>query len=482
MPEYKRVSSAGAHILAFPFPAQGHMLPVLDLIHQLALLQSHLTITILVTPKNVPILTPLLATHPHIQTLVLPFPTHLSIPAGVENMKDLPPHAVTAMICAMGQLYNPLLEWFRSQRSPPTVILSDFFLGWTYKLACQLNIRRIVFSSSGAILLSVISELWRNMPEVPDDLNETISFSNIPHSPSYPWWHLSSIYRNYKKGDPDSEFIRNGLMANFDSWGVVCNTFSELESAYLGHVKKVVGHDRVWAVGPLMAHTIHKPIEKDGSSLRNKILSWLDTCSDNSVVYVSFGSQTVLTNKQTEELALGLEQSGAKFIWSVKAPTSVHVASEYGMIPDGFEERVAGKGIVIKGWVEQVLILRHRAIGAFLTHCGWNSVLESLVAGVPMLTWPFGADQFMDAKLLIEETGVAIKVCEGEKTIPNRSELAQALAISVSENGFAKERTRAGELSKAALSAVKEGGVSSLDLDDLVRNNLCYRPQKRKNR
>ncbi|KAL5723355.1 hypothetical protein ACHQM5_006765 [Ranunculus cassubicifolius] len=470
-------SDGAAHILVFPYPAQGHMLPLLDFTHQLAL-HPNLTLTILITPKNLSLLTPLLSTHPHIQTLILPFPNHPSIPAGAENMKDLPSNTFPAMICAMGGLYHPILNWFKSHPSPPTVILSDFFLGWTHHLAVQLSIPRVVFCTSGSITLSITSQLWRDMPQKPDDPNEIFSFPNVPNCPSYPWWKLSPIYRFYRKGDPDSEFLKDCMSANMVSWGMVFNSFTELESVYLDHMKKVVGHERVWAVGPLIAHGFDKPIERGGSSSvsGNEILSWLDTCDDHSVVYVCFGSQAVLTNKQMVELASGLEQSGAKFIWSVKTPPNGYVASEYGTMPDGFEERVAGRGIVIKGWAPQVMILKHRAVGAFLTHCGWNSVLESLVAGVPMLTWPFGADQFTNSKLLIEEMGVAMQVCEGEKSVPSRTELAQAVVKSVSENGFVKERARATELSKAALGAVKEGGSSLKNMEDLV-NEIISRKQ-----
>ncbi|KAF9623596.1 hypothetical protein IFM89_003386 [Coptis chinensis] len=463
-------TTTGAHILVFPFPAQGHMLPLVDFTHQLAL--RNLTITILVTPKNVPLLTPLLSKHPSIHTLVLPFPNDPSIPSGVENVKDLPASYFPAMIRTMGKLYKPTLEWFQSHPSPPTVILSDFFLGWTHHLACQLGIRRIVFSPSGvgAFTLCFLS-VWRTCPKRvnPNDEYEIISFPEVPNSPSYPWWQLGPLYRTYKKGDPVSEFIKKCSLANLDSWGIVFNSFSELESGCLDYMKQSCGHDRIWAIGPLIGHVDDK-YKSNGLVPGNEILSWLDTCDDHSVVYVCFGSQAVLTNKQMEELALGLEQSGVRFIWPIKKPTVGHVSSKYGMIPDGFEDRVAGRGLVYKGWAPQALILKHRAVGAFLTHCGWNSVLESLIAGVSMLTWPMNADQFMNATLLVDQVGVAVRVCEGEKTIPNATDLAKFLAKSVCDNGFEKERVRAKELSKAALAAVKEGGSSFKDLNSLVED------------
>ncbi|KAK9277942.1 hypothetical protein L1049_027499 [Liquidambar formosana] len=132
------IAGSGTHILVIPFPAQGHLIPLLDLTHQLA--TRGLTITILVTPKNLPLLNPLLSQHPSIKTLVFPFPAHPSIPAGVENAKDLPAGYFRAMMNTLGELYNPLLHWFQSHPSPPVAIVSDMFLGWTHHLACHVGV------------------------------------------------------------------------------------------------------------------------------------------------------------------------------------------------------------------------------------------------------------------------------------------------------------------------------------------------------
>nr|QEQ13289.1 flavonoid 3,7-O-glycosyltransferase [Tripterygium wilfordii] len=462
----------GTHVLVFPFPAQGHMIPLLDFTHKLAL--QGLTITILVTPRNLPLLNPLLSTHPSIKTLILPFPPHPSIPPGIENAKDMSTNSFVPLKHALSQLREPLLTWFRSHPSPPVAIISDIFFGWTHHLACQLSIRRICFSPSGVMAVSAIFCLWRDMVknDDPGNQNTVVSFPRIPNCPKYPWWQLSQIYRSYVEADPVSEFIRDGYYANMASWGLVFNSFSELESVYLDYLKNEMGHNRVWAVGPVLpiSDNLSRPIERGGSSSvsHDHVASWLDTCDDETVVYVCFGSQAVLTNDQMERVASGLEQSGAHFMWSVKEPTKFHVADKYGKVPSRFEDRVAGRGRVIKGWVPQVSILSHRAIGSFLTHCGWNSILEGLMAGVTMLTWPMGADQFLNATLLVDELKVAKRVCEGSGNLPDSDELARLIAESVSEKGSIERKRRAMELSKAALEAVKEGGSSARDLDELV--------------
>lgn len=444
---------------------------MLDLTNQLA--TTGLTITILVTPKNLPLLNPILTTHPSLKTLVLPFPLHPSIPPGVENAKDLPANYVPFIMQAMGKLYEPLLSWFNSHPSPPSAIISDMFLGWTQQLAGQLNIRNIVFSPSGAMALSIIYSLWRYMPKIEQD-DQLFPFSKIPNCPTFPLCQVSPLYRSYVAGDPLSEFIKDGFVGDIRSWGLVINSFTELEGVYLDHLREELGHDRVWAVGPLLLPKTDSSRTKERSGPTpisvEGVMTFLDTCKDHTVVYICFGSQTVLTNHQIEELASGLEKSGIHFIWCVKEPTREHDVEGYGKFPSGFEDSVAGRGFIIRGWVPQVPILNHRAICAFLTHCGWNSILEGIVAGVPMLAWPMGADQFTNATLLVDVLNVGLRVCDGANTVPNPDELAQKLVKLASEN--LAERERAKQLRDAAFDALK-GGCSAKDFESLVHHMVA---------
>ncbi|KAF8378533.1 hypothetical protein HHK36_029876 [Tetracentron sinense] len=429
-------NSGGPHILVFPYPAQGHIIPLLHLTHQLAI--RGLTITILVTPKNLPSLTPLLSQHPSIQTLVLPFPPHPSIPPGVENSKDLPVNSFGFMMRTLSDLYYPILHWFQSHPSPPVAILSDMFLGWTHHLASQLGIPRIVFSSSGALFIAIVYSLWRDLPKRHDP-NVLISFPNIPNSPIFPWSHLSSVYRSYVEGEPISEFIRDGFLANIASWGIVLNSFSELEGVYLDHLRKELGHDRVWAVGPLLP--LHDDPSTPGPTERSDIQSWLDTCQDDSVIYACFGSQDVLTNEETEVVAGGLERSGVRFIWAVKEATAGHAAGEYGVVPTG----------------------RGRVFDSLRVELGAG---ESLMAGVPLLAWPMGADQFANARLVVDELRVGLGVREGREIVPSSTELNRAINELMGENRL--KNVRAMEVRRTAVEAIKEGGSSFIDLEGLV--------------
>ncbi|GMN61697.1 hypothetical protein TIFTF001_030779 [Ficus carica] len=453
-------TSTGAHVLVYPYPSSGHIIPLLDLTRRL--LTRGLTVTLLVTPTDLPLLQPLTSAHspPSLQTLAIPTP-------------DFPlstPNRLIVGIKTMREHHEPaLIQWFQSHGSSVVAIVSDFFLGWTRDLAERVGVKRIVFSPSGACGQSLSFALWRDLPKInggdkPDDVDSPVEFPGLPNSPIYPWWQIPQLYRNGEEGDAIWEFYRGVNLANIASWGFVFNSYSKLEGIYLDHVKKVVGHDRVWAAGPLLPDRRDTSDRGGPNSMpRHEIMTWLDSRNDDSVVYVCFGSRVTLTSVQAEVLTTALEQSGVHFVLSVRVSDD----QVRNVIRNGYEERVSDKGLVIRGWAPQVAILGHRAVGTFLTHCGWNSVMEGLSAGIVMLTWPMASDQFTNAKLVVDHLGAGIRVGEGTRVIPEPDELARVLVGSLEPSGL--ERVRAKEMSDAAKEAV-EGGSSEKDLDELVKS------------
>ncbi|KAJ9163462.1 hypothetical protein P3X46_023128 [Hevea brasiliensis] len=459
------VAQKPPHLLVFPYPAQGHSLPLLDLTHQLSL--RNFTITIITTPKNLPTLSPLLSFHPRIQTLILPLPSHPSLPGGVENVKELGNAGNLPIIAALSKLYHTIIQWFRSHPNPPVSLISDFFLGWTLRLANEINIPRFAFFSSGAFLAAVADHCWNNLETV--KTLDVVGFVDLPRSPSFKAEHLPSIFRLYEEYDPDWQVVREGMLANTLSFGCIFNSCEALEGEYLGFLKKKMGHERVFGVGPLsLLGPDHSSRGNPDSGSFAHVFDWLDGCPDGSVVYVCFGSQKLMSKAQMEALASGLEKSMARFIWVVKMGTTQQVEDGYGIVPHGFEERIAGRGLIIRGWSPQVMLLSHRAVGGFLSHCGWNSVLEGIVNGVLILAWPMEADQFVNGKLLVEDLGVAVRVCVGADSVPDSDELGKVIGESMNGVGYEGEKMRAKGLKAKAVGAVRDGGRSSKDLDELV--------------
>ncbi|XP_023767025.1 UDP-glycosyltransferase 89B2 [Lactuca sativa] len=439
------------HLLVYPFTGSGHIIPLLDLTD--ILLRRGLTITVVISPVNLPLLDPLLSSHPSsLHKLLSPDP----------EINPSSPHPLIGKIVSTQKQFDPIVKWFRSHPSPPVAIISDFFLGWTNELASHLGIQRVVFNPSGAFASSIIQSMWRDVGEnknnanngVDKDASSLISFPEIPSSPEFQMWQLPPVSRNFIKGDPDYESFRKGMLANMTSWGVVYNTFEDLEKTYMDHMKKQMGHDRVWAVGPLLPRD---GTARGGPSVAppHELLTWLDNKTDESVVYICFGSRTTLNEKQMSALTGALELSNVNFILCAKGSDSA------------FKQRVGDRGFIVEGWAPQLAILGHRAVASFVTHCGWNSTLEGVSAGVTLLTWPMGADQYADEKLLVDELGVGKRACEGRPdNVPDSIELARLLDESLS--GEILERVKVKELSQAASKAVK-GGTSIRDLDMFVK-------------
>lgn len=309
------------------------------------------------------------------------------------------------------------------------------------------------------------------MPQIPDRIELTRS-------------QLPPFLRN-KPGLPDKVG-----KAEEKAFGVVVNSFYELEPKYVEYFKTVLGK-KAWPVGPVSLCNRNnadktergQAASVDEQSLRN-CLSWLDSKEPNSVVYISFGSLARLPPAQLVEIAHGLEASAHNFIWVVGkifrcAQNEGRVGDDENWIPLGFEERMMEmkRGILIRGWAPQILMLEHGAVGGFMSHCGWNSTLESVSAGVPMMTWPLSAEQFYNEKLITDVLGIGVQVGSKEWVSWNaeREELVgrekvEAVVSRVMGGGEEAEemRKQARALAEKARRAVEEGGSSYEGVDALI--------------
>ncbi|PON40833.1 UDP-glucuronosyl/UDP-glucosyltransferase, partial [Parasponia andersonii] len=192
--------------------------------------------------------------------------------------------------------------------------------------------------------------------------------------------------------------------------GLIVNSFYELEPGYADHYRKVL-LKKEWHIGPVSLCNKNNEDKarrgKEAAIDDHECLKWLDSKNPNSVVYVCFGTNSSFSGSQLLETALALEASGQEFIWVVRKPKN---EEEDAWLPEEFEKRIEEKGLVIRGWAPQVLILDDKSVGGFVTHCGWNSALEGISAGLPMVTWPIFAKQFDNEKLITDvlRTGVGV--------------------------------------------------------------------------
>ncbi|EAZ03338.1 hypothetical protein OsI_25480 [Oryza sativa Indica Group] len=269
----------------------------------------------------------------------------------------------------------------------------------------------------------------------------------------------------YYTSNANQELVRKvlGWIAETarNSNGVVINTFDELEPAELERIRRELDGDGVaivLAVGPL-----HKlsPMNAGGSlHLRPdwSCIEWLDTQATGSVLYVSFGSLASLDSNEFLEVAWGLESSGQPFLWVVR-PDLVK-GLDKPSLPDGFERAVEGRGKVIK-WAPQQEVLAHHAVGGFWTHNGWNSTLESVSEGVPMICKPQFADQMLNTRYLEAVWAVGFELVGKLE----RGEIKKAIKRLMVEKEGAEIRERAKELKKKMDQCLESSGSSQIAIN-----------------
>ncbi|KAG2605427.1 (R)-mandelonitrile beta-glucosyltransferase-like [Panicum virgatum] len=247
--------------------------------------------------------------------------------------------------------------------------------------------------------------------------------------------------------------------------GLILNTFEDLEPDVLDALRGEF--PQVYTIGPLAA-AMHAAQGDAGGGLSlweedAACMAWLDAQAPGSVLYVSFGSLAVLSPEQLAELAWGLAASARPFLWAVRPGL---VAGDRGAdaLPEGFAAATWGRGLVAE-WCAQEQVLRHRAVGGFLTHSGWNSTAESIWAGVPMVCWPGFADQYINARYTCGEWGVGLRLDEALR----REQVAAHVEELMGDTARAREmRRNAARWKAAAEAATAPGGSSYESLGRLV--------------
>ncbi|KAK9065738.1 hypothetical protein SSX86_015139 [Deinandra increscens subsp. villosa] len=249
-----------------------------------------------------------------------------------------------------------------------------------------------------------------------------------------------------------------------------------IEREYIEYLEREEMNDnkKIWAIGPFNHVDISQSKQVvTVSENRHDCLRWLDLQPASSVIYVSFGTTTTLSDEQIKELAIGLERSGQRFIWVTRGADIGDIFGAEGKVSDlpvGFEERVGGRGLVVRGWAPQTEILGHFATGGFMSHCGWNSTTESISMGVPVATWPMHSDQPRNAFLITDVLRIGLVVSDWER----RDELVSAAVVEgvvrrlIDSSEGEEIRKRAAELAEAVRRSVAEGGECRKEADSFI--------------
>ncbi|KAL5582533.1 hypothetical protein UlMin_014975 [Ulmus minor] len=350
-------------------------------------------------------------------------------------------------------LIQPHFEQALETLLPPvSFLISDAFLWWTLESASKFKIPRLVsfgMSSYSLILIRIVvgSQLLQNLK----------SNHELITVPPFPWIKITKNDFDPPISDPEKNPIRfESVVRSFEtsalSFGMIVNSFQEIEPAFIDYWNREF-LPKAWCVGPLcLAEQVKVQTEHQNKRFW---IEWLD--QKDHVLYVAFGSQAEFSSEQIGEIAKGLEESVVNFMWVIRKLDSK-------LLDDGFEERVKNRGIVVRDWVDQSEILRHESVKGFLSHCGWNSVLESVCAGVPVLAWPLMADQYLNTRMVAEEmkVGLRVETCDGSVRGFVKWDGLKKMVKELMEGDMGNEvRKKVKEFAEMAKKAMEEGSGSS---------------------
>ncbi|KAJ1258554.1 hypothetical protein BS78_10G084400 [Paspalum vaginatum] len=479
-------SDVKAHFVFIPLMFQGHLIPAVD---TALLLASHgALVSIVITPSNTSRVRPTVdfALKSGLPVRLVELPLDLAaelLPDGADDVDKVPSDLWPNHFRALARLREPLERHLRARaaRPYPTCVVADFCHPWARELAASLGVPRLCFFSMCAFCLLCQHNVERfNAYDGVADDHELVVVPGLEKRVEVSRAQAPGFFRGLPGFEKFADDVEQ-VLAEAD--GIVTNSFLEMEPEYVAGYAEA-RRMKVWTVGPVSlfhqrsSATTLASRGETAAIAADECLRWLDGKEPSSVVYVSFGSVAHAEPKQVVELGLGLEASGHPFIWVVKN------ADQHGEEVRDFilelEARVAGRGLLIRGWAPQVLILSHAAVGGFVTHCGWNSTMEAVAAGLPVVAWPHFSDQFLNAKFAVEVLGIGVDVgviepvmfqVDQREVVVARDVVEKAVRSIMDGGDEAEERRRkARELAAKARAAVEGGGSSHANLLDLIES------------
>ncbi|KAF5203352.1 Udp-glycosyltransferase 74b1 [Thalictrum thalictroides] len=447
----KEVEYHRGHVLVIPYPSQGHINPLLQFAKRLASKGLKATLaTTYYTIKSI----------------------HVS-GVGVEPISDGFDESGYAQVSneeaylesfkTVGSVtLSELIQKFESSDSPVNCIVYDSFLIWALDVAKQHGIYAAAFFTNSATVCSIFSHIHHGLLELPVKVGGLIdglpplSYSDLPmlaRSPeAYPAYFRMNVNQHSNLQLVD--------------W-IFCNTFDELEG------KEAKSASELWPgklIGPMIpSFYLDGRIEDDkgyGASLwkplSDECMQWVNSKSHASVIYVSFGSMVALSIVQMEEIAWGLKNCGRHFLWVVKDSERNKLSNSYAFI-----QSIQEKGLIVS-WCNQLEVLAHNSIGCFVTHCGWNSTMEGLSLGVPMVGVAKWADQSTNAKFIEDIWQVGVRAKDDEKGVVGREELEKCVREVMEGRRSEEIKKNAKKWRELAKEAISEGGSSDKKIDEFV--------------
>ncbi|KAF8005721.1 hypothetical protein BT93_K0108 [Corymbia citriodora subsp. variegata] len=450
------------HVLVIPSPAQGHVTPLLKLSHCIA--DYGVNVTFVNTQS---IHAQVMAANPGLGrgSDRIKF---VAIPDGLETdeeRKDLTKMLDSILRVMPGHLED-LIEKVKQQSKGNedeqiSFMIADLTAGWALEVAERMGIKRVGFWPASVSTLALTLHIPKLIEDgVIDNQGFALKNDLITISKDLPPYKCNDLTWSCPEPMLQKDFFRYMLSIprySKHSTSILCNSFHELEPSVCSVIPQVL------PIGPLVASTRLFHLRGSLWNEDSTCLSWLDQHPAQSVIYVAFGSTTVFSQEQFYELALSLEQIGRPFLWVIRPDLTDGPVTEFH---DRFLQRVRNYGKVVQ-WAPQEEVLAHPSVACFFTHCGWNSTLEALSNGVPLLCRPYFGDQFLDRSFICDVWRVGLGVDRDENGVTRRHEVrTKMLAVLGSD----EIRANCLRLKEMARKSVGKGGSSLKNLQSFIKH------------
>ncbi|KAH7864072.1 hypothetical protein Vadar_025386 [Vaccinium darrowii] len=460
--EYGNKPHTNAHCLVLPFPIQGHINPMLQFSKRLEHkgVRVTLALTHFIFNKT---------KHSHQSSASSITAETISDGYDGEEAPSIEEY-LTRFRCIGSETLTALVEKLRRSGQPVDCIIYDSFVPWALDVAKELGLVGAAFLTQSCAVCNVYYNVFSGGLEIPVTAAEEI---RVPGLPPPPLWvaDLPSFV-----GVPESyPALLDVVVSQFANLGeadwVLGNTFHKLEEEVVDWMANIWPMRTIGPTIPSMY--LDKRLLNDreyGLSMFNPktsdCMNWLDQHPNGSVVYVSFGSVAELGLKQMEELTLGLKNTNCYFLWVVRA-------TEEAKLPKNFAAETAEKGLVVS-WCPQLEVLAHPGVGCFVTHCGWNSTLEALSLGVPMVGIPQWTDQPTNAKYVMDVWGTGVRARPDGDGLVTGAEVERCVREVMEGERGNEIRKNAMKWRELAKEAVGEGGSSDKNIDEFVTSLIRF--------
>ncbi|RVW61389.1 Gallate 1-beta-glucosyltransferase [Vitis vinifera] len=351
------------------------------------------------------------------------------------------------------------------QDRPVSCLINNPFIPWVSDVAADLGIPSAMLWVQSCACFSTYYHYYHGLVPFPSEAEPEIDVQ-LPCMPLLKYDEVAS----FLYPTTPYPFLRRAILGQYRNldkpFCILMDTFQELEPEVIEYMSKICP---IKPVGPLYKNPKVPNAAVRGDFMKaDDCIEWLDSKRPSSIVYVSFGSVVYLKQDQVDEIAYGLLNSGLQFLWVMKPPHK-DAGLELLVLPEGFLEKAGDKGKVVQ-WSPQEQVLAHPSVACFVTHCGWNSSMEALSSGMPVVAFPQWGDQVTDAKYLVDEFKIGVRMCRGEaeNKLITRDEVEKCLIEATTGPKAAELKQNAMKWKKAAEQAVAEGGSSERNLQGFV--------------